>query len=139
MLTSAATLLLGLVGLVPSAGALKLGTLRTAAQHAAESGQRKKSTRQQEFLVFGTVFTEQGFALAGAGIRVRRAGERKARWEARSDRRGEFAVRVPPGEEYEINIRAVSYQEQTQKVDAKTGNRADLVFRLAPAQGRKAK
>jgi hypothetical protein len=41
------------------------------------------------------VFTDQGFALPGARVRVRRADEKKPKWEATSDRRGEFAVRVP--------------------------------------------
>jgi len=46
----------------------------------------KKKAWANQFLLFGTVFTEQGFALPGCEIRVRRAGERKVRWEARSDR-----------------------------------------------------
>lgn len=104
---------------------------------AAGEPQRDKGSHQDDFLVFGTVFTEKGFALPGAEVRVRRAGERKTRWEARSDRRGEFAVRVPRGAEYEMRVAAAGYQEQTRKIDARTGNREDLVFRLPPASGGK--
>jgi hypothetical protein len=139
MLTPVAFLLLAFMGLVPSAGVLKLLTPRATAQAAAAGDQAPKGTHQRDFLLFGTVFTEQGSLLPGAEVRVRRAGERKGRWEARSDRRGEFAVRVPQGAEYEISIRATGYEGQTQKIDARTGSREDLVFRLAPAAGRKSK
>ena len=132
MLNPVVGLLLALVGLVPSSG---IAPLHAAFAGAAESGQDNKASRRKDFLLFGTVFTEQGFVLPGAEIRVRRAGERKARWEARSDHRGEFAVRVPQGAEYEKSVRAAGYQEQTQKIAAKAGNGADLVFRLSPAPG----
>ena len=85
------------------------------------------------------MFTEKGFALLGAEIRVRRAGESKSRWEARSDRRGEFAVRVPRGAEYEMSVSAKGYQQQMRRIDARTGNHEDLVFRLQPASGGKPK
>ena len=106
---------------------------------AAGEPQRDKGSHQDDFVVFGTVFTEKGFALPGAEVRVRRAGGRKTRWEARSDRRGEFAVRVPRGAEYEMTVTAAGYQEQARKINARTGNREDLVFRLPPASGGKPK
>lgn len=139
MLTAHTALLLGLVAFAPFVGGVKPPTIRAAFGIAAESGQRKKDVHQEDFLLLGTVFTEQGFALSGAEIRVRRADERKGRWEARSDGRGEFVVRVPQGAEYEMSVKATGYQEQTQKIDARTGNRTDLVVRLAPAPGRKPK
>ena len=131
--------LLVVIGLAPSTAAVPLRATHTASGMAADGAQRKKGIHQEDFLVFGTVFTQQGLVLPGAEVRVRRAGERKTRWEARSDRRGEFAVRVPRGAEYGLSVRAAGYQEQTQKIDAKTGNRADLVLRLSPAPGRKPK
>jgi len=109
---------------------------------AAASSDRNKTQKkrlEEEFLVFGTVFTEQGFALPGAAIRVRRAGERKVRWQARSDRRGEFGVRLPMGAEYEMTVTAEGYQDQARKVDARAGTRVDFVFRLSPAPGGKQK
>jgi hypothetical protein len=101
--------------------------------------QPRKSSHENDFLVFGTVFSEKGFALPGAEIRIRRAGEKKYRWQAFSDRRGEFAFHVVGGAEYEMSVRAKGHQEQAQKVDAKAGNRADLVIHMAPAQGGKSK
>ncbi len=128
-----------LAGLVPPGGVAPLRAARAGFAGAAENSQDKKASRQKDLLLFGTVFTEQGFVLPGAEIRVRRAGKRKTRWEARSDGRGEFAVHVPHGAEYEMTVRAAGYQERTQKIAAKSGSRADLVFRLSPAPGRKAK
>lgn len=134
-----AALLLGLAGFVLTATADRPPAAGVTPGWAAVEAQGKKGAHEEDFLLFGTVFTEQGFALPGAEIRVRRAGERKGRWEARSDRRGEFAVRVPRGAEYEISVSAKGYQGQTRKIDAKTGNRQDLVFRVQPASGGKPK
>jgi len=91
----------------------------------------------KQFLIFGTVFEERGFALSGAEIAVRRAGKKKTRWRQYSDARGEFAVRVPPGAEYELTVKAKGYAEQTRKVDARKGAREDAVFRMQPAPGGK--
>jgi hypothetical protein len=131
-------LLIGLAGLALTGGGRSPVTVHAGAGPAA-GDQGKKSAHESDFLMFGTVFTEAGLALPGAEVRVRRAGERKMRWEARSDRRGEFAVRVPRGAEYEISVSAAGHQAETRKIDARTGSRQDLVFRLAPASGGKPK
>ena len=85
------------------------------------------------FIVFASVFNESGFAVEGAEARLRRAGEKKDRWQARSDRRGEFAMRVPPGAEYELTVSAKGYRSETQKVDARQTNRVDLTLHLVTA------
>lgn len=46
-------------------------------------------------LIFGTVFDAQQRPVAGVKIKIRRADQKKAKWELVSDRRGEFAQRVP--------------------------------------------
>jgi len=97
--------------------------------------QSSSSSHAHDFVIFTTVFTEQGFALPGARIRVRRVDEKKFRWEAISDRRGEFAVRVPQDADYEMTVKARGYKIQTQKVDATEGNRADLTIRMEPQSG----
>ena len=48
-------------------------------------------------LIFGTVYDASHRALFGIKIKIRRAGEKKARYEHISDLRGEFAQRVPVG------------------------------------------
>lgn len=105
--------------------------LAAALGAGALDAQREKAAPQ--FLIFGTVFTQQGFALPGAEIQVRRAGEKKVRWRATSDRAGEFAVRVPPAAEYEVTVRAKNWEPQSRKVDASAPGREDLVFRMKPA------
>ena len=92
--------------------------------------QSSSKSHAHDFIIFTTVFTEKGFALPGARVRVRRMDEKKFRWDAISDRRGELAVRVPQDSEYEMTVEAHGYKLQTRKVDANDGNRADLTIRM---------
>lgn len=48
-------------------------------------------------LIFGTVWSPDSHPVYGVHVKLRRAGEKKFRWEAYSDHRGEFAIRVPAG------------------------------------------
>src|SRR5712692_1053022 len=134
MLKPTATLFFALLALAASSAWAGPGA---ATLTLVEAEQGKKGSPADDFLMFGTVFTERGFALPGAEVRVRRANEKKLRGEARSDSRGEFAVRVPRGAEYEMIVSAKGYREESRKVDARTGNREDLVFLLEPASGEK--
>lgn len=84
------------------------------------------------FLIFTTVFTDKGFALYGAQTRLRRAEEKKYRWEAMSDHSGELAFRVPQGVQYEMTIEAKGFKTQTRKIDARDDIRADLTIRMEP-------
>lgn len=113
------------------------GGLLAGARASDGDGKDKKRPRPPECAIVGTVFTERGFSLPGAEIKIRRAGERKVRWEAVSDRRGEFGVRVPQGAEYEVTAKAKGYREQTFKVDARNRNYENLVFRMVPFAGGK--
>jgi Carboxypeptidase regulatory-like domain len=92
----------------------------------------QSATRHSDdFLVRGTVFTQEGFALPGAELRIRRTSEKKVRWQTVSNSRGDFAVRVKMGADYEVMVRAKGFAEQSVPVDAKTGSRyKDLVFRM---------
>jgi hypothetical protein len=108
------------------------------ARPATPQKKSKQEAIANEFLIYGNVFTEQGFALPGAEARVRRISEHKQRWEAYSDRRGEFAVGVPRGDRYEIAIKAKGYTPLTRTADARSGNRQDMVFQMQPAvEGKK--
>jgi hypothetical protein len=91
-----------------------------------------------DFLVRGTVFTQEGLALPGAELHIRRTAEKKFRWETITNSRGDFAVRVKMGSDYEVVVRAKGYQEQSLSVDAKGGERfKDLVFRMQHQGGKK--
>ena len=48
-------------------------------------------------LIFGTVWGPDDRSLYGVKVKIRRADQKKARWELYSDHNGEFAQRVPPG------------------------------------------
>lgn len=104
-------------------------------------GRRKKPSGYAEgFLLKGTAFTDQGFSLANAELRVRRAGDKKYRWTAVTDQRGEFAIRVPKGADYEVSVRARGYDEQTRTVDAKAGEGDEgLIFHMTQGKGGKSK
>ncbi len=110
---------------------------QTAPESKSGTKPGRAKSLTQPFIVFGTVFTAQGFALPGAEVRLRRAGEKKDRWQGRSDSRGEFAFRVPPDVEYELSITAKGFESETRKVDARQGNRVDLTLRLHPASNQK--
>ena len=99
---------------------------------------KKKYSHANDFLIRGTVFTEKALSFPGVQLRIRRAGEKRFRWESYTDSRGEFAVRVPQGSDYEMAVRAKGYSEQTRIIDAKTGaNDQNLVFRMQPTAGGK--
>jgi len=94
--------------------------------------QKEKRSNANRYLIFGTVLNDQGFSLPGAVIRVRRSGEEKIATETTSDRRGEFAVRVLQGAEYDVTVTAKGFQDAVRKIDARLGDREDLVFRMQP-------
>ncbi|MGA7292879.1 MAG: carboxypeptidase-like regulatory domain-containing protein, partial [Terriglobales bacterium] len=48
-------------------------------------------------LIFGTVWAPDGHPLYGVKVKIRRAEEKKTRWELYSNHTGEFAQRVPAG------------------------------------------
>jgi hypothetical protein len=103
-----------------------------------QSPGQTEGRHSNDFLVRGTVFTEEGLALPGAELHIRRSSERKFRWDTETNSRGNFAVRVKMGAEYEVVVRAKGYQEQSLAVDAKTGDRyKDLVFRMQHQGGKK--
>ena|ERR1700730_8404351 len=50
-------------------------------------------------LIFGTVWGPDDRPLYGVEVKIRRAEEKKARWEVRSNHLGEFEQRVPAGKQ----------------------------------------
>jgi hypothetical protein len=72
---------------------LTLCLVTTAAVHA----QRTKSADYA--LIFGTVWGPDNRPVYGVTVKIRRAGEKKARWEVSSNHLGEFEQRVPTGKQ----------------------------------------
>ena len=50
-------------------------------------------------LIFGTVWTPEGQSVYGVKVKIRRADDKRAKWEVYSNRVGEFAQRVPAGKQ----------------------------------------
>jgi hypothetical protein len=84
------------------------------------------------FLIIGTVFDEKALSFAGVQVRIRRTDEKKFRWETYTNSRGEFAVRVYPGYEYELVTHVKKYQDQSKAVDAKVDVQQRLSIKLEP-------
>lgn len=62
-----------------------------------QSAPQKSSAPHDYALIVGTVWGPDNRPVAGIPIKIRRATDKKAKWELMSDSRGEFAQRVPPG------------------------------------------
>jgi hypothetical protein len=58
---------------------------------------QNNSAAKDYALIVGTVWGPDERPVAGIPITIRRATDKKPKWELVSDRRGEFAQRVPPG------------------------------------------
>ena len=105
-----------------------------APQPTPESSSKQpklKYSHANDFLIIGTVFDAKGFAFPGVELKIRRRNEKKYRWDSYTNSRGEFAVRVPQGSDYEMLVRAKGFADQTRALDAKTGiNEARIVFRM---------
>ena len=103
-----------------------------APSRATLGAQASSGSHAHEYVIFATVLNDRGFALYGARTRLRRADEKKFRWEAMSDHQGELAFRVPPGAEYEMTVEARGFKTETRKIDTREQNRVDLTIRMEP-------
>ena len=70
-----------------------------AAQSWAPALAQKQDLRKEYALIYGTVWTADQRPAYGIPIKIRRAHDKKAKWELMSNHSGEFAQRVPPGKE----------------------------------------
>jgi hypothetical protein len=105
---------------------------------ASSSSKHSRNSHANDFLIIGTVFTDKAYAFPGVHLRVRRATEKKFRWESYTNSRGEFAIRVPQGAEYEIVVVAKGFSDQSKPISAKSGISEDsVVFEMQPAAGGK--
>jgi hypothetical protein len=129
------------VALWAAALLVPLAVSRISNQEAAPAAQpqsssspdsgRQKYSHANDFLIRGTVFTDKALAFPGVQLRMRRTGEKKFRWEDRTNSRGEFAIRVPQGTQYEMVVHVKSFADQTRTIDARAGSgENNVVFRM---------
>jgi Carboxypeptidase regulatory-like domain len=124
-------------GLLLLTGVHTQALLQESTAQTPPAPDKKASALQQACLLYGNVFTAEGKLLPDADVHVRRAADKRPKWSTASDRRGEFAVRVPPGSDYVIEIRAKGFVTQTKTVTAQSYSRLDLVFHMDPSQDKK--
>jgi Carboxypeptidase regulatory-like domain len=98
-----------------------------------------KSGNNQErqipsFLILGTVFDHQALALPGVRVRIRRTDEKKYGWETYTNSRGEFAVHVAPGYQYEVNMHYKKYKDHREMVDSNVDVQQRLSVKLQPVE-----
>jgi len=92
----------------------------------------KKYSHADDFLIRGTVFNDKALSAPGVQLRIRGPVKEIPLGELHQ-LRGEFAVRVPQGSDYEMVVRAKGFREQTRTIDAKSsGKEESIAFRLEP-------
>ncbi len=77
-----------------------LGSLVFASNSPKSEGNKSEAKRaelQPYALIFGTVWDPDRVPIYGIKVHIRRADEKKPRWELVSNHTGEFAQRVPAG------------------------------------------
>ena len=106
-----------------------LGLATVSLPRTSSAGEKKE--RKRYALLAGTVFTAEGLSLPGVKVTIKRKGDKKPQWKGVSDRRGEFAVRVPSGPAtYEVTTHSKERKNQTQTVQIYGEERATVFFRL---------
>jgi hypothetical protein len=98
------------------------------------SPQSKPDPRKEYALLFGTVWTADKKPAYGIRVKIRRAQDKKARWELMSDHHGEFAQRVPPGaQDYviwaDVKVKKAKAKPET-KVHVDKDERVDVSLHL---------
>ena len=102
-----------------------------SAQPDSTSKKKQGSRHQHDFLIKGTVFTQEGLSFAGAQIQIRKTGQKSYRWRDVANSRGEFAIRVVQGAQYEVSVSGKGSREQKKTVDTTGSERVEeLVFHM---------
>lgn len=109
-----------------------------ARESTSEKARKTTYSHANDFLITGTVFDQRGYAFPGVRLKIRRSNEKRFHWDDFTNSRGDFAVRVPKGSQYELVVHAKGFADQARELDAKSGqNEARLVFRMEPGGGEK--
>jgi hypothetical protein len=101
----------------------------------SSSAGKSKHHRADDLVIRGTVFNERGLAMQRVKLRIRRSDQKKARWETYTNSRGEFAVRVPKGPDYEIAAESKGFAKQSQAINGQSEE--NVVLHMQPVSGGK--
>jgi hypothetical protein len=84
-------------------------------------------------VIAGSVFNENGRSLPGARVLVAPEDAPKKKYQAASDGRGEFAVRVPVGRgAYVVTVEARGFAAQSNTVEVFESEKTSVTFLLEP-------
>ena len=75
--------------------ALALAVLSLSEHASAASSEQ--DPRKPYALIFGTVWGPDDHPVYGVHVKVRKADQKRSKWDLYSDHRGEFALRLPAG------------------------------------------
>jgi hypothetical protein len=83
-------------------------------------------------VIFGTVYNAENRPVAGVKIQIRRAAKKKPEWRLVSDRRGEFAQRLPAGKAEYVVVADVKTKgpKPEVKVQVEKDERLDISLHL---------
>jgi len=110
----------------------------TTATPESSSTTKGKRSHADELLIRGTVFNERGLSMHGVKLRTQRVNAKKNHWETYTNFRGEFAVRVPKGSDYQIAAEMKGFATQSQAVNGKDGAAEErVIFHMEPVKGGK--
>ena len=88
-------------------------------------------------LIFGTLWSPTNHPVYGVRMKLRLADQKKFRWEAFSDHRGEFAFRVPAGKADYILVPDVKHAKGTPlpetRIHVENDERVDIGVHLEDA------
>jgi hypothetical protein len=93
---------------------------------ASDTGKDKKE--KPYALLFGTVWGPDAHPVYGVHVKIRRAEDKKARWELYSDHHGEFAQRLPAAKsDYVVWVDLKGFKSNSGK-ELKAGEEAKVHF-----------
>src|ERR1700730_9475650 len=130
----AATLISTSLSLIAGQDATTSAGTQPAASDSS-SARKSKHRHADGLLIRGTVFNERGLALQGVKLRIRRSDQKKSRWETYTNSRGEFAVRVPKGPDYEIAAERKGFAKQSQPINGQSEE--NILLHMQPLSGGK--
>ncbi len=103
-----------------------------------QSSSKGKNSKVPPYVITGTIFNESALSYPNVRVQIRRVNEKKYRWDTYTNSRGEFAVRVPEGQEYEVFVHEKSYKDTSVKVTAdNSALEQRLSIRLEKVNGEK--
>lgn len=83
------------------------------------AGAQAEKALKEYALIYGTVWGTDNRPVSGVVVKIQRVGERKPQWERISDRRGEFALRVPVGVADYVLFAEVGSGKSKKRIEAK--------------------